>query len=145
MTGLDVANKARELDGVKFRKYGRETKHGLDCIGVPIWVGQELGLIGSVHIPPYTFPPDPALFDELLPRFVDEIKSVEMGAIIVMNGEKSGTPQHAAIVVPALYTKNFHCIGAIVMPSRAFIGEYKLSAAVMARLHKVYRYRGLAS
>jgi len=145
MTPLDVANKARELEGVKFRKYGRELKHGIDCIGVPIWVGQQLGLIGSVHIPPYTFPPEPALFDELLPRFVDEIEAVEVGAIIILNGEKSGRPQHCAIIVPAIYTGNLHCIGAMMMPSRAFIGEFKLSAATLSRLHKVYRYRGLAS
>lgn len=142
MTKMDVANKARELHGLKFRKYGRTIEHGLDCVGVPIWVGQQLGLVGEVEIPPYTFPPDPQLFDELLPQFVDEVAEAEVGSVLVLRGD-NGKAQHMCIVVPAIYTQNLHCLGAIYSPSRAYIGEYKLDAEVKRRIHKVYNYRGL--
>lgn len=141
MTKLDVANKARELDGVRFRSYGREPKLGLDCVGVPIWVGQQLGLVGAVEVPPYTFPPDPLLFDELLPQFGDEVSEVDIGSVLVMRNPE-GIVQHMAIVVPALYTQTLHCIGAIINV-RAFIGEYKLTAEMRSRIHRIYNYRGL--
>lgn len=142
MTKYDVANKVRELHGLRFRKYGRTIKHGLDCVGVPIWVGQQLGLVGEVDVPPYTFPPDPELFDLLLPQFGDEVDVPDIGRVLVLRGD-NGKAQHMGIVVPAMYTGNLHCIGAIYSPSRAYIGEYKLDAVVRSRIHKVYQYRGL--
>lgn len=142
MTKYDVANKARELHGLRFRKYGRELKHGLDCVGVPIWVGQQLGLVGEVVIPPYTFPPDPQLFDDLLPQFGDEVETPDIGSVLVLLSDK-GKAQHMGIVVPAMYTGNLHCIGAVYSPSRAYIGEYKLDATVRSHIHKVFNYRGL--
>ena len=70
-----ITEKALELvsNRVRFRPYGRfpyEPKRirGLDCIGVLIWVGQQVGVLGEVApYKPYAFPPAAEAFDEILP------------------------------------------------------------------------------
>lgn len=46
LTGARVAEKARELIGSPYLHQGR-TPHGIDCVGVPIWVMQQLDIMPS--------------------------------------------------------------------------------------------------
>ncbi len=44
MMRADILTKARLLLGVQWRHQGRSWEHGIDCVGLPILVGESLGL-----------------------------------------------------------------------------------------------------
>lgn len=143
--GAAIAAKVRELlrPPVPFRPYGR-TLSGMDCVGVAMWVGREMGIWPAFKIPKYSFPPLPEMFDEIFPNYADEVPVDEMaeGDIIVFLNERR-TPQHVAIAVKARKSDELCCVGILLDPSRRRMGEFNLTDHLRDEIYKVYRYRNV--
>lgn len=99
----DISAKAMELVNakVRFRPYGREPfgskrTAGLDCVGVVIWVGEQLNLLHNVETGPYSFPPQKQVFD-----FFDvhgqQINEPREGGVVIFR-DREGTPLHCGIL-----------------------------------------------
>lgn len=144
--GAAIAAKVRELlrPPIRFRPYGR-TMTGMDCVGVVMWVGRELGIWPEFKLPKYSFPPDPAQFEELFPKYAVEVPVDEMaeGDILTFVNER-GWPQHMAIAVkPPKGDGPLRGVGILRDPSRQWVGEFNLTDHVRSEIYKVYRYRNV--
>lgn len=107
MTRADVVAKARELVGrlpngrpmVPFKHQGRHPKTGLDCAGLPVWVGTQLGLL-DFDFTAYERYPDGyrlrAIMDEQMVKKVD--RDMEPGDVLLLRNIDTKWPMHLAIV-----------------------------------------------
>ena len=99
----DITAKAMELveHRVRFRPYGREPfgskrTAGLDCVGVVIWVGEQLELLHNVNTGPYSFPPQKQVFD-FFDVYGVEIDEPREGAVVIFRTQE-GNPLHCGIL-----------------------------------------------
>jgi hypothetical protein len=79
----DILEKARSFIGVPWRHQGRTLENGIDCVGLPILVGQSLGKVPVLQAD-YPRRPDGtfvALFDDYLERRL--VKDQTDGDILV--------------------------------------------------------------
>ena len=142
-----ITEKALELvsNRVRFRPYGRfpyEPKRirGLDCIGVLIWVGQQVGVLGEVApYKPYAFPPAAEAFDEILP-YVEPCVTPDEGTIVVI-GAYEAAPMHCGLMHRAT-DGSWAVIGIAPTTSRPYVTMYPLSDC--DRMSKAfYDYKGV--
>jgi hypothetical protein len=80
----------------RFKCYGRNPEYGFDCVGVVLYVGNQLGLWDEpIRMPKYAFPPQAEFFD----MFKTHCREGEWreGTIIVMK-DPDGHPRHVAIL-----------------------------------------------
>jgi len=102
---------------VLFRPYGRDPQYGLDCVGVPIWVGKQCGYLPPDYEPPlYAYPPQAELFE----RFDDVCQWREgpaHGAVAILG--RNGTPQHSGIA--AWVDDRWKAIGVDLNGHRPFV------------------------
>lgn len=101
-----VVEQARSLVGLPFRFYGRSREKGLDCVGVVLVTGWELGVLpADCRIPDYPFPVSReafAAFDE----YFDERDGYEEGRVVIW--QKRGTPMHVGILT---FQDRWRCVG----------------------------------
>lgn len=141
-----ITVKALELvsNRVRFRPYGRypyEPKRirGLDCIGVIIWVGQQVGVVGEVTHEPYAFPPSAESFEQILPYVNPRTEPAE-GCIVVL-GQYSGTPIHCGLM-HKVSDGSWAVIGISPTTRRAYVTMYPLSD-VERMPASFYDYKGI--
>jgi len=131
-----VIAKARELLKVPFVVYGR-TKRGVDCLGVVIWVGKEVGgLPEDFHMEPYTYPPKPQLWEQYFPQYFDEC-DVEPGAVLIVRKHPNGSPRHCYFIGANAQT----VIGMDEALARLWVTETRLNDDIRARIWKCYRFK----
>ena len=107
MTRADIVAKARELVGrgenglpkVRFKHQGRHPRTGLDCAGLPVWVGHQLGLL-NFDFTAYEHYPDGrrlmAIMNEQMVK--REVKHMEPGDVLLLRNIDTRWPMHLAIV-----------------------------------------------
>jgi cell wall-associated NlpC family hydrolase len=99
VTGEDVARTARILIGTKYLHQGRSI-HGIDCVGVPIWVCTELGILpDEVRRANYGRIATGELLQELQ-RFCVRLEVPEIGCLIAFKWPGESTAGHVAIKTP---------------------------------------------
>lgn len=142
-----IIEKAMELvrARVPFRPYGRfpyEPKRirGLDCAGVIIWVGQQLGLYGDVTLKPYAFPPQIEAFLQLA-DYCDAITEPSEGSIVII-GRREGSPIHCGIM-HKVSDGSWAVIGVSPVMRRPYVTVYPI--ADVGDLPLIFfDYRGIA-
>lgn len=92
-TGIDVYLKARELVNTPYLHQGRKAGIAIDCIGVPIWVAQQLEL-GDFDKADYPRSPDGSMVE--LIKSVCSPEIIQPGVLLVF--EIGGIAQHCGIV-----------------------------------------------
>ena len=98
-TRLDVVLVARSYVGTPFHHMGRVPGVGLDCSGVLICTGRELGLVPpDFDVPPYTPTPDGHSMIEWCDTHMRRVSQVEMrpGDAILLVVDQH--PQHLGIL-----------------------------------------------
>lgn len=100
MTGEDVAACARTWREVPIFHMGRTRAGGVDCLGLVICVGRELGLVGQDAEAPgyYGRLPNPKRLVEGLDRFMDRTASAAIGDVIALSWGANKLPMHLAIL-----------------------------------------------
>ena len=93
ITETDIYHVARELVGTPYLHKGRKKDLGIDCIGVPIWVGQRLNL-GIEDFYAYSKNPDGTMEQRISKVFEDVV--LQPGALLVF--KIGSVAQHCGIV-----------------------------------------------
>jgi cell wall-associated NlpC family hydrolase len=128
--GLEIAATAQTYLGTPFHWHGRLKGVGIDCAGLPICVGRELGL----------FAPDfdlrdygnyPVAMGETLRKYCQEISKAEMAIGDILCFRFHDQPQHAGILTP---------IGVIHSSIRWAVVEHVLDDEWLSRIQLVFRY-----
>ena len=133
LTGVDIANRAKEYIGTPFHHQGRLFQVGIDCLGLAICVGNDFGL----NIPNevmYGARPDPVRFLKGLKDNLDETAQIEAGCVLSF-AFLAGPQQHVGI---AISTDRF--VQAILYHK---VHVVTLGDLWLSRLRGVYRYRGV--
>jgi cell wall-associated NlpC family hydrolase len=141
VTAADVVSKAREAAGTPWRHQGRLVPLGVDCGGLVLWTGRQLGLIDpNFEPPPYQ---ESAKWDEFLGHFEAHLDRVDRRA-----------PRAGDVLVFRQFIYPCHCgimteDGGIPM----FIHSYRTRDKVVEEVYMspwvsltraVFRYRGLS-
>jgi cell wall-associated NlpC family hydrolase len=139
--GLAVAAAARQWLGVRFAHQGRSDM-GLDCAGLVIVVGRELGLLpAELDVLAYARRPDGRSLVEHCAAHLDRIPlgDLSVGDVAVFRIERD--PQHLAIVGD-YHAGGFSMIHAYA-PSRKVV-ENRLDTVWAQRLIGAFRFRTCA-
>jgi hypothetical protein len=139
----DVVRLARSLieRKVRFRPYGRNPDYGMDCIGIVIWIGWELGVKPrDCRIPTYSFPPSIDHF-ELITDFLVTTHEVQPGTIIVFTTTDK-LPRHIGIVSHRREDGVWKMIGSI--PGTLAIGEFGLLPGLTNNIWAMFDYPDVA-
>ena len=94
ITGKDIYQVARELVGTPYVHQGRKKNVGIDCIGVPIWVCNRLGL-GDFDRYDYSRLPDGKMLEKITEVFSRSV-SLDVGVLLVF--KIRSVPSHCGIV-----------------------------------------------
>jgi hypothetical protein len=142
-----ITAKALELvsNRVRFRPYGRfpyepRRIRGLDCIGVLMWVGQQVGVVGEFKEQPYAYPPSAESFDHIMP-FMEPRNEPEEGCIVVL-GRRDGSPSHCGLMHKAI-DGSWAVIGIAPALHRPYVTMYPLSDCE-GYPKTYYDYKGVA-
>lgn len=130
-----IVAKARELLGMRFRFYGRSRDRGVDCVGVVLLTGWELGLLPKdAKIPDYPFPVSPSVFTAFA-EYMDERDGYAEGAVAIWS--QDGQPKHVGVLT---YKDRWRCIGVDWVQSRRWVTCYTPTGL---DAWKIYDYRGI--
>lgn len=125
-----IVAQARTWLGTPFQHQGRIKGHGVDCGGLLIGVGRELGL-AVPETPAYSMSPDPALIADALARWCVAIRRVEMAPGDIGLFSFAGEPRHVGI---------FSDIGLIhAWAKPGGVVEHRLDDVWLHRLRGVWR------
>lgn len=142
----DFIAELRKEVGRRFELYGRGPD-AWDCAGLILVKLKALGIIEpGFRLPPYSFPPNPSLFYEFLPRYCDRYEREEMrhGDIILMASKASNwQPHHLMVAIHVPHRNRWHAIGACPSPAAPRIVEMRLYESETERIVGAYRVRGL--
>jgi cell wall-associated NlpC family hydrolase len=99
MTRDDVQREARKIVGAEWVHQGRDPASGIDCIGVIVWVGKQLGVESDDRTNYSREPVGELLVDEFRQRF-DEIpiSQAREGDILILRNAGKRLPTHVAIL-----------------------------------------------
>ena len=154
MSGTDIANIARQYLGTPFIYGGRDPVHGLDCFGHLLLVARQMDQCPlDFDLPPYTSPPDPTLFDQYLPQFMNEVLLWNMGPgdVVVLRAAVGGKrrregaigePRHLGIIgdyQPAPGHLSLIYVNESAGLHR--VTENRLDEETRGRIYKVFRFR----
>jgi cell wall-associated NlpC family hydrolase len=102
-TRAEIVAKAREAVGTPFHHRGRQMGMGLDCAGLLIVVGRELGIFPlDFDVPEYTGNPDGTMLG-LCDRYMTRITRAQMRAGDAVALITDNEPQHLGIVCDYRY------------------------------------------
>lgn len=94
ISGQDVAAQALLYLGAPYLHKGR-SRNGLDCIGLAIVVGKDLGLLSVESEPDYGEPPDPDALRAAMDAYTVPASIDAVGSILLFRFVRE--PQHVAI------------------------------------------------
>lgn len=137
ITRSDIVNEARTWLGTRFHHQGRLKGVGVDCVGLPICVGNTLGLHEPFDYDGYGRQPEPRVILSHLRRMGIRIPISEMlpGDVLLMCFEDTLLPTHLAIVTDR------GIIHSYVVARRCV--EHALTDEWRARIHSAWRWRGI--
>jgi hypothetical protein len=140
VTRAEVAALAADLmkRKLRFRRYGRNPDYGMDCMGIPIWIGKQLNLIGDGRIPCYSFPPSLENFEHLT-EFLDVTDRVQVGTIIVFKTDNQ-TPGHVGI---ATFERDGVWILSGSIPGTLEFGQFPLIPTISDNVWRMFDYRNV--
>lgn len=141
MTVDQLITIARSTLGTPFCHQGRSLEGGLDCVGVPLYVANQMG-ISYTDVVGYTRRPGggklEATFDEHVENGVlirVSISEMQAGDLLMMNF--SGQPQHIAIFTGENIIHAYQQVGRVC--------EHRLDDTWRSRIVRVYRFSGVLS
>ncbi len=131
----DIIRTARSYLGVRFRHQGR-SRSGIDCAGLIVCVGHDLGLQREADYTAYSHDPDGRTLHKLLARHFEVVPPGEMalGDVVFMAFQEF--PQHLGILADA--GRPFSLIHAFA-PARKVV-EVRLDDEWAGRVRNAYRY-----
>lgn len=123
---MDVVKCARSYIGTYFKKGGRD-RHGMDCVGLLISVGKDLG-IELKDTTEYTFDPSPRLMQEFVfsQSVRRKIQPLQNGYLAIL--KQSGFPMHTGIITmdgdrPTIINANMKARRVIEQPLDQWIND----------------------
>lgn len=121
VTGDQIAAQARKYVGVPFR-HCEHSEHGLDCVGLCVRVGHDLGLTDYVPVN-YSQYVVPEVLRAELGRLLREIPAEEIspGCVCLMRVRADAYPFHVGIYTGQSFIHAFQSRGCVVEVSW---GEY---------------------
>ena len=125
---------------LRFRFYGRSPDYGMDCIGLVIWIGQQIGSIAhDAEFPCYSFPPTTENFNHL-DEYLDRTDDILPGSILVFTTGNQ-IPGHVAI---ATYQQDkiWMMFGSI--PGGFEFGYFPLIPTISENVWKIFDYKNVA-
>lgn len=134
-----IVSIARTWVGVPYQHLGRRKDKSVDCVGLIIGVGQELGLKLKA---PHAYSPSPA--SNLVLRYADEqlVKiednSFALGRVAVMWGMDRGEAQHLGII--GSHNGNWTLIHAFSKAGK--VVETHWDAFWKRRIYQIYEFPG---
>lgn len=121
---------ARAWLGTPFQHQGRLRGKGVDCGGLVIGVGRELGL--AIDEPPaYSMSPDPGLFPSVLVRYCERVGLADFVPGDILHFSFAGEPRHVGIAT------DVGVIHAWAKPGK--VVEHRLDAIWRRRLRGAWR------
>lgn len=139
ITATDVLTAAREYIGAPFRLYGRGVQ-GIDCVGLVVVVGQQLGQLPlDLQLPPYA-PNSLRSFLSLFWEWMDEVavEDATAGCGYLLSHHRNSTrPRHLAISTGPGVVQMYH--------SQAVrrVAECGLDDSIRALIVGAWKYKGL--
>lgn len=127
-----IVMQARTWLDTPFRHQGRIKGVGVDCGGLLLGVGRELG-IEVIEPPAYSMSPDPAIFPVALARYCDRILIVDRQPGDIGWFSFAGDPRHVGIFT------DLGLIHAWAKPGK--VVEHGVDATWLRRLREVWRIR----
>jgi cell wall-associated NlpC family hydrolase len=130
----DIVNKARECLGTPFKHQGRIKGKVLDCAGLILYVGNQLGLM-DYDFTNYSHQPHSGTLKKILDdQFISvQVEQRQIGDILLFTFDRE--PQHLAIVTPIgiihSYAHARKCV------------EHRLDDLWCSRIRAAYQYKGL--
>lgn len=97
-TAAEFVAAARSYMGVRWQHQGR-TRHGIDCLGLPICTTHDLGL-STFDVSGYSTSPDGSLTLGLEEQCIKQPAGTEPAAGMLAEIRFASLPQHVAIIVP---------------------------------------------
>ncbi len=140
VTHADVVAKAREATGVRWVHQGRANLKGLDCAGLVLWTGRQLGIKEAFDEPP-AYPKD-AQWDQFLDYFrshMDEVRIADMLPGDVPIFRQHIFPCHCGIMTQVGVDPWF--IHSFALRKKVVEERYRLEWPGVTRT--AFRYRGL--
>lgn len=141
-TADDVVGAARALLGTAFHHQARLPGVGLDCAGVVVVVGRQLGLFDpAFDVTDYPRVPDGSTLQAYCDQYLAPAADPATGGVVLVAWGR-GEPQHMGIVVPYVH-------GGLAMvhaESRRHkrVIETRLLFGRAMRLVRAYRFPGVA-
>lgn len=139
-----IVAEAREWIGTRFVHQHRAKGHGVDCVGLPIGVCRNLGLVPpDMDIEPYGEVPDSVSLLQVSDQYMRRIavSSIQPGDLIVIRRERG--PEHFGIVAdyPHGGLSLIHAFGTADRKGR--VVEHHLDAQTLARAVVAYVLPGV--
>ena len=143
ITRADVVAEARTYIGVPFAHQGR-SRHGIDCVGLPICVARELGLVEpGFDVTGYPRQPDGRTMLQLCSQTMQRIDRADMtpGDVIVLRFDLH--PQHIGIIGDYVHggLSLIHALG--TPDGKGRVVEHHLNKTTMDRFIAAYRLPGV--
>lgn len=128
-----VIDYAREAIGTPYAHQGRLIGMGFDCIGLPIYIAQKLGL-AYVDLPAYGATPFRGLLEKMIDQqpCLDRIYANEPGAVLVMEFI-IGHPQHMGI---STGESIIHCAS-----NTGRVVEHRIDEDTQRQITAMYRFK----
>lgn len=104
ITRQQIEDSARKLIGAPWVHQGRDPVAGVDCLGVLILVGHDVGYLNDFHYDVYVREPDGETLLSELRKELDEIPvdDAREGDILVFRMAGERVPRHVGIIVRGL-------------------------------------------
>lgn len=131
-----IVEEAREWIGTPYVHQGRVKGVGVDCAGLIIGVGKNLGLMDKdFDYIQYTMSPDPAKMGGLLSKNLlkIELSEASMGDIYWIRF--ANHPQHLAIISDKGIIHSYNNVGKAV--------EHRINRMWSGKIHAAFSYRGM--
>lgn len=132
--GREVVAEARKFLGTPFRHQGRTMGVGIDCAGLIVGVGGNLGRL-NFDTRAYSHMPDGVTMKRLCDTYLDRVDELGLGHVLLMKFKKFA--QHLAIVGDG---SPFSIIHAYAEPRKCV--EHRLDRVWMSRICGIYRFKG---
>lgn len=126
-TKEEIVFQARTWLGVPYKHQGR-SRSGVDCGGLLLCVGEELGM-EVVHPATYSMSPDPKLIEEAILSNCTKVDSIQPGDILWF--AFAGEPRHVGLAT------DMGVIHSWARPNK--VVEHRLDELWLKRLKGIYR------
>lgn len=139
MTADDIIAAARSAIGTPFKHQGRTVGRGMDCVGLPLYVADQMG-ISYTDVVGYARRPGGGKLEATFDAHVESgilvrVKIAEMRAGDFLMMRFSGEPQHMAIYTGENIVHAYQQVGRVC--------EHRLDDLWRARIVRVYRLAGI--